>query len=75
MTTKKDTRFSLEDCSCMEMMSQPKHQHRIDEAFAEMMSQFADPQAGGGECFEMMSEMMAACCGTEQEDDKIIKEV
>jgi hypothetical protein len=39
-----------------------------------MMSQFADPQAGGSECFEMMSEMMAACCGTEQEDDKIIKE-
>ena len=79
MTTKKDTQISLEDCSCMEMMSQmmshSKDQQGVSDACAEMMSRFADPQGSGSECFEMMSQMMASCCGLRQEDDKIIKEV
>ena len=68
MTTKQDTQFSLEDCSCMEMMSQSQGQHGIDEACAEMMSQFTDPQGSGSEFFEMMSQMMGSCCGLQQEE-------
>jgi hypothetical protein len=75
MTTKKDAQFSLENCSCMEMLSQSKGQQGMGDACAEMMSQLADPQGSGSECFEMMSQMMASCCGIQQEDDKIIKEV
>lgn len=75
MTKKQDARFSFEDCSCMEMMSQLKEQQGVGDACAEMMSRFTDPQGSGSEYFEMMSQMMASCCGIQQEDDKIIKEV
>ena len=75
MTTKQDAQFSIEDCSCMEMMSHSKDQQGLGDACAEMISRFADPQGSGSECFEMMSQMMAFCCGLQQEDDKIIKEV
>ena len=74
MTTKQDAQFSIEGCSCMEMMSQSKGQQGVGDACAEMISRFADPQGSGNECFEMMSQMMASCCGLQQEGDKIIKE-
>jgi hypothetical protein len=59
----------------MEMMSQMKEQQGVGDACAEMMSRFTDPQGSNSEFFEMMSQMMNSCCGIQQEDDKIIKEV
>jgi hypothetical protein len=77
MTNKQDTQFSLENCSCMEMMSQmmspSKGRQEGGDACAEMMSQFVEPKGGGSECFEMMSQMIASCCGNQQEDEEIIK--
>ena len=77
MSTKQDTQFSFENCSCMEMMSQmmsnSKDQKRAGNACAEMMSQFADPQDGGSVILEKMSQMMDSCCGMQQEDDETIR--
>jgi hypothetical protein len=75
MTTKQKTQFSLENCSCMEMMSQSKGQLEVGDACAEIMSHFADPQGSGIEFFEMMSQMMTSCCGIQHEDQEIIKKV
>ncbi len=77
MTTKKEAQFSFEDCSCIEMMAQMLAQSQghlgIDDACAEMMSQFIDPEGSGSEFFEMMSQMMASCCDIYQKDDEAIK--
>ena len=77
MSTKQDTQFSFENCSCMEMVSQimsdSKDQQGAGNACAEMMSQFADPQGGGSEILEKMSQMMDSCCGMQQEDDETIR--
>ncbi|UCC53919.1 MAG: hypothetical protein JSV68_08085 [Anaerolineaceae bacterium] len=77
MTMKQDARFSLEGCSCMEMMAQmmpqSKEQYGMDEACAEMMSQFSGRQEAGDEFFEMMSQMFASCCGFQAETDKTTK--
>jgi hypothetical protein len=77
MAMKQDAQFSLEDCSCMEMMAQmlpqSKEQHGIDEACAEMISQFTGRQEAGDEFSEMMSRMFASCCGFQAETDKTTK--
>ena len=77
MATKQDAQYSLEDCSCMEMMSQimfqSKDQQGAGSACAEMMSQFAEPQGGDSEFLEKMSQMMDSCCDMQQEDDKTIR--
>ena len=77
MTTKKDAQFSLEDCSCVEMMaqmtSQSKDQQGVGDPCAEMMSQFASRQEMGDEFSEMMSQMFASCCGFQAETDKTTK--
>ena len=49
MTTKQKTQFSLENCSCMEMMSQSKGQQEVGDACAKMISQFVDPKGSGKE--------------------------
>ena len=78
MTTKKEAQFSFGECSCMEMMSQmmpqSKGQQGIGDACAKMMARFTNPQGSDGECFEMMSQMMASCCNIEQEDSSITRE-
>jgi hypothetical protein len=73
MTTKQKAQFSLEDCSCMEMMSQSKDQQGVGDVCTEMMSQFIDPQGSGNEFLEKMSEMMASCCNIQQEEDETIR--
>ena len=73
MTTKKGVQFSFEECSCMQMMSHFKGQQGVGEAWAEIMAQFDNAQSDGGEYLEMMSQMMASCCGIEQEEDNITR--
>lgn len=77
MSTKQDTQFSFENCSCMEMMSQmmsnSREQQGAGSACAEMISQFTDSQGGGSEILEEMSKMMGSCCGMQQEDDETIR--
>ncbi len=75
MTTKQKTQLSLENCSCMEMMSQSKGQPEVGDACVEIMSHFADPQGSGAEFLEMMSQMMSSCCAIQHEDEEIIKKV
>ncbi|HSG16161.1 MAG TPA: hypothetical protein VLE70_07555 [Anaerolineae bacterium] len=74
MTTKKDAQFSFDECSCMEMMSQSKGQQGEGDACAKIMAPFANLQDSGGECFEMMRQMMASCCGIEHEGDSTTRE-
>ena len=78
MTMKKGAQFSLEECSCMEimshMMSQLKDHQEVGDACAEMVAQLCDVQRGSGEYVEMMSQMMVSCCGIEHEDDNITRE-
>ena len=73
MTTKKNTQFSLEDCSCMDMMSKFRDQKEIVDPCAEMMSQFTGRQEAGDELSVMMSQMIASCCGFQEESDKTTK--
>ena len=74
MTTKKDAQLSLEECICKEMMAQmmPPEQQGAGDACAEMITQFGRSQ-GDGECFEMMSQMMSVCCGSEKESDEKVR--
>lgn len=75
MTKKQDTQFSLEDCSCMEFMSEIMEQEGAIDPCAEMMSQFAGRQEAGDKFVEMMSQMFATCCGFQLETEPIAKKV
>ena len=76
MTTKHGSKFSPDDCMDMmsQLISQSKDRQGVGEACAEMMSQIVDPDGSGSDFFETMSQMMASCCGIQEEDDEIIKE-
>ena len=79
MTTKQNTQFSLENCSCMEMISKmtspSKSRQESGDLCADLMSQFVEPKGNGSDCIEMMSQMITSCCGNQQEDEKIIKKL
>lgn len=78
MTMKKGAQFSLEECSCMEIMSHMtsnlKDNQEVGGACAEMVAQLCDVQRDSGEYVENMSQMMVSCCGIEYKDGSITKE-